>query len=108
MKKIYQKSFKFIKNIPRNLFYVLGGSPSVYWGWLLLFSGALFIGIIAFGIYFFVSTNNKIFAEVILPEERRPLAVDRDELSRALEILDQREKDYASAITAPLIADPSL
>lgn len=93
---------------PRNLFYALGGPPSKYWGWLLVFFGSLFTGTVAFGVYFFVATNNKISAEVILPEESRPLTVDQDKLSRALKILDKREKDYASAIIAPLIQDPSL
>lgn len=108
MKRIYQKYFRYVKDIPRNMFYALGGSPSAYWEGLLVFFGLLFIGVAAFGIYFLISTNNKISERVILPEEIRPLDVDRDELSEAVELLNQREQEYNDAILAPLMPDPSL
>lgn len=108
MKRIYQKYFRYVKDIPRNMFYALGGSPSAYWGWLLVFFGLFFIGVAAFGIYFLILTNNKISERVILPEEIRPLDVDRDELAEAMEILDQRAQEYSGVILAPAVPDPSL
>lgn len=108
MKKVYQKCFKFVMRMPRSLFSALGGSPSRYWGSTLILFGLLLAGITTFSIYFFISTNNKISAEVVLLEESRPLAIDRDGLSEALEILQKRENSYAGAITAPLIQDPSI
>ena len=108
MKKVTNKLLKAVKNFPKSIFYLFGGPPERYWGWLLVFSGAALVGVIAFGVYLFVSTNNVIFAEIILPEERRPLAIDRDGLYEAVKIIDKREKEYADVLISPPLANPDL
>src|SRR3989344_1001753 len=108
MKKISQKFIKAIKNFPRNSFYLLGGPPSRYWGWMLTLFVVCLAGVVVFGIYFFVSTNKLISADIILPEEERSLTIDRSGLEAAVKAIEKREKEYAEVLISPLKSDPSL
>ena len=108
MKKIINKLIRAIKKFPKSAFYLFGGPPARYWGWLLVFLGVTLVGIITFDVYFFISTNNIISAEVILSEERRPLVVDRSDLAEAVKVIEKREKEYADVLVGPSLADPAL
>ena len=108
MKKFIGKPIKAVKDFPKSAFYLFGGSPAGYWGWLVLVFGSMLAGAITFGIYLFVSTNNLISAEITIPEERRLLTVDRDALTETFKVIEKREKEYADALTNPPVEDPAL
>lgn len=108
MKKVINKLVKTVKNFPKKTFYLFGGPAARYWGWLLVFLGTAFAVVVAFDIYFFVSTNKVISADTVLPAERRPLSVDRESLAKAVKIIEKREKEYSDILINPSPTDPAL
>ena len=108
MARLVKKIFKTIRALPWSTYRLFGGSPAVYWNWLVVFFILGFISSVAFGAYVFVSTNKLISAAIDLPDERRTLTVDRKGLNAAVETMDRNALDYNRILVSPVLSDPSL
>lgn len=97
---------KLIK-IWERLLGALGGSPRVYWSWILiLYFLALTAVFVLDGLVFWDMQNNA-FGEVFLPANVGVKSIDSASLNAAAEIIAERSGKFESAKNAPLMKDPS-
>lgn len=86
----------------------LGGSPRVYWSWvLILYFLALAAVFVLDGLVFW-NMQDSAFGEVFLPAKIGVKSIDIQSLDAAAQIIAERGSKFESAKNAPAIKDPSL
>jgi uncharacterized membrane protein YhaH (DUF805 family) len=103
--------FNSIKNklikIWERLLGTLGGSPRVYWSWVLILYFLVLVAVFVLDGLVFWNMQSSAFGEVFLPAKIGVKSIDAQALDAAARIITERSGRFESAKNAPAMKDPS-